>query len=65
MAAITKFSVTRAAVMLGVSRTTVIRMIESGEIEASRFNDRGWWRVSRASVEALVAKVTASQEPSK
>lgn len=62
-------SVTRAADLLGVGRMTVLRMIESGQIEASRLHDRGWWQVSRASVMGLIErtriKFALGEEPAR
>lgn len=46
-----------AAQRLRISRDTVIRYIESGTLRGCRLSDRGWWRVSKASVEAMERRI--------
>ena len=46
------FTTGQAAVQLGVSRSTVVRHIDAGNIEAYRL-PRGHWRISRSVIEEL------------
>ena len=50
-------SVTAAAARLRISRDTVIRYIESGTLQGYQLADRGWWSVSKASVDALERRI--------
>jgi excisionase family DNA binding protein len=40
----------QAAEYLGISRDTVIRMVEEGILRGYRHRPGGWWKVSKASV---------------
>lgn len=46
-------SVSSAAERLGVSRDTVLRYIEAGTLTGYRFTERGWWRVTKSSIDSL------------
>jgi excisionase family DNA binding protein len=44
------------ASILGRSRQTVYRLIESGELEGHQLRDHGWWRVLRRSVDRYLTR---------
>ena len=46
-------SVAKAAKLLGRSRRMILYYIESGQLEGHRGSARGWWDVSRLSVEKM------------
>jgi len=43
-------SVATAARLLGLSRRTILHMLEDGRLEGTRERRRGWWKVHRAAV---------------
>ena len=43
-------SVSAARKILGCSENTIYRLVESGEVEGYRLNQRGWWKISHTSV---------------
>jgi excisionase family DNA binding protein len=43
-----------AAALLGVTRVTVVRWIECGQLPAVRVGDRGRWRIVRGHIDRLV-----------
>jgi len=50
-------SVAWAAKELKVDRRSILYYIESGDLEGARIKDRGWWRVSRESVQRKLEKL--------
>lgn len=46
-----------AAKRLGVGRDAVIRYIEAGILRGFRMQDRGWWKVSKASIEEVERRI--------
>jgi len=50
-------SVALAAKMLQCNRRSILRYLESGDLEGTRVTSRGWWRVSRASVQRKLDKL--------
>jgi len=55
----TEISVSVAARILRTSRSTVLRLIEIGEIKARRSGRRGWWIVNRDSILTIFRKFGA------
>lgn len=49
--------VTRAAELLGVSTTTVYRLIECGDLVAYRLKNPGWYKITLDSVERLRGQI--------
>jgi len=54
--------VSKAAERLGCSPSTVLRLIESGELAGTRLTAKGWWRIDRESVERKLMKLTNHAE---
>ena len=50
-------SVSTVARLLKISGRTVYRLLESGELEGYKIHQRGWWRVTTESVDALLARL--------
>lgn len=50
-----------AAVKIGCSRMTVLRLIDGGVLGASRFTDRGWWHVSKESLTTYLVRLRAQE----
>src|SRR6266852_1415119 len=48
-----------AARILGKSRRMVQYMLRNGRLGGTRTTPRGWWRVSKASIGELIAKLDA------
>jgi len=48
-----------AAAMLGVHRNTVLLYLEQGKLRGRRIPPRGWWKISKTSVEQLVKSAQA------
>ena len=55
-------SVAAAAKRLHISRDTVIRYIEAGTLRGYRLTARGWWQVTKQSVEALERSIREQVE---
>jgi excisionase family DNA binding protein len=55
-------SVATAARLLRTSTGTIQRMIDEGMLKATRSSPKGWWKVSRVSLEAHVEKLRAQIE---
>jgi excisionase family DNA binding protein len=55
-------SVSTAARLFGTSTGTIQRMIDSGTLKATRLTPKGWWRVSRDSLQAHIDKLRAQIE---
>ena len=49
------YSVSQVCTLLSVSRSTVIRWIKSEQLPATRFTDKGHWKVSEADLERFAA----------
>jgi excisionase family DNA binding protein len=45
-----------AAIKLGFSRSRVHQLISEGRLEAVRMTERGWWRISKESLERMLAQ---------
>jgi len=50
-----------AARILGKSRRMVQYMLRNGRLGGTRTTPRGWWRVSKASIGELMAKLDAAR----
>lgn len=50
-------SVAWSARALGISKRTVLNMLESGQLVGHQLCDRGWWRIRKDSVIAYMAKI--------
>jgi len=44
-----------AALKLGFSRSRVHQLISEGKLDAVRMSERGWWRISKESLERMLA----------
>jgi len=49
-----------AARILGKSRRMIQYMLRDGRLGGTRTTPRGWWRVSKASIGELIAKLDAA-----
>jgi len=54
-------SVEAAAVKIGCSRMTVLRLLDLGKLAGCRFTDRGWWHVSKVSLAGYLASLRAQE----
>lgn len=45
-----------AAHKLGFSRSRVHQLIDEGKLDAVRISKRGWWRISKESLERMLAE---------
>lgn len=50
-----------AARILGKSRRMVLYLLSKGRLGGTRATPRGWWRVSKASLGELIAKLDAAR----
>ena len=60
-AAAATVGVESAARMLGKSRRMVQYLLRNGRLGGTRTTPRGWWRVSKASIGELMAKLDAAR----
>ncbi len=60
-AAAATVGVESAARILGKSRRMVQYMLRNGRLGGTRTTPRGWWRVSKASIGELMAKLDAAR----
>lgn len=57
-------SVADAAEEIGCSLMTVLRLIEGRKLAGCRLTDRGWWKVSRNSLDAYLGQLAAQERNS-
>ena len=44
-----------AAIRLGISKSRVHQLIDEGKLQAVRIGKRGWWKISKESLERMLA----------
>jgi excisionase family DNA binding protein len=56
-------SANQAARLLGCNRRSILRYLESGELQGLQCTARGWWKITRASVQKKLDKLDRWDSP--
>ena len=56
-------SAKQAARLLGCDRRSILRYLESGELLGLQYTARGWWKVSRESVQKKLDRLDKCDSP--
>jgi excisionase family DNA binding protein len=58
-----EYSLAEAKQLLGLSQSTIYRLIKGGHLKAARFGEQGHWRFSGAAIEEFKRKRNADIRP--